>query len=169
MSIEVDIQVALEELGEASSYNVPPVDEMQRWVLKTLEGKREEAQLTVRVVGINEGVRLNETYRRKQGPTNVLSFPFAGPEHVMLPLLGDVVICAPVVAQEAVQQGKPLVARWCHMVVHGVLHLLGYDHIEKRDAEVMEGEEITLLRALGYANPYDERDGDWIEPGRGVG
>lgn len=99
---------------------------------------------------------LNRDYRGKDKPTNVLSFPFEAPPGVPTTLLGDLVICAPVVAAEAAEQGKPLTAHWAHMVVHGVLHLLGYDHIDDADAEIMEGLEVEILAGLGVPNPYEE-------------
>src|SRR5690606_20131870 len=101
-----------------------------------LADERQEAELTIRIVDEEESRILNRDYRGKDKPTNVLSFPFEAPPGLdAWPLLGDLVICAPVVAREAVEQGKPLMAHWAHMVVHGVLHLLGYDHEEDEDAE----------------------------------
>lgn len=151
MSIELDLQLAL-----ADAQGVPDQALFQRWVAQVLAGNRDEAELTIRVVDAEEGAELNQAYRHKHGPTNVLSFPFENPPGVVLPLLGDLVICAPVVLREAVEQGKPAESHWAHMVVHGVLHLLGYDHIEESDAEAMEALEIRLLAGLGYANPYQD-------------
>ena len=99
-------------------------------------------------------VELNLTYRGKDKPTNVLSFPFEAPPGIEMPLLGDLIICRQVVEQEASEQGKPLEAHWAHMVVHGSLHLLGYDHIEDDEAEEMEGLETEIMLALGYEDPY---------------
>lgn len=113
-----------------------------------------QIQLTLRIVDLNEGRTLNETYRGKKGPTNVLSFPYEGPAFVLKQELGDIVICAPVVAQEARQQNKKLLAHWAHLVVHGLLHLLGYDHIKKTDARIMEAAEIDILKQLGFSDPY---------------
>ena len=101
-----------------------------------------------------ESQSLNHSYRDKDKPTNVLSFPYEQAPGMYVPLLGDLVICAPVVIQEALEQEKPVEAHWAHMVLHGVLHLLGYDHIETDEAEQMEKLEVTLLGKLGYANPY---------------
>src|SRR5690606_33587076 len=103
------------------------------------------------VVGSAESRRLNRTWRGKDKPTNVLSFPAPATQS---PLLGDLAICAPVVAREAREQGKSTQAHWAHMVVHGVLHLLGYDHELDRDAAIMEARETALLANFGYANPY---------------
>ena len=101
-----------------------------------------------------ESTELNETYRLKSGPTNILSFPVEIPEEIELNLLGDLVICAPVLEKEALEQNKALLNHWAHIVIHGVLHLMGYDHIEDDEAELMEGKEITLLSHLGIKNPY---------------
>lgn len=111
--------------------------------------------VTIRIVNAAESRRLNRQWRGKDKPTNVLSFP-AGemPDEADERELGDLVICAPVVAREAREQGKPAKAHWAHMVTHGILHLLGFDHERPRDANVMEALEIRLLNRLGYANPY---------------
>ena len=101
-----------------------------------------------------ESRQLNRDYRGKDSPTNVLSFPFEAPPQVASPLLGDLVICAPVVADEARDQGKPLLAHWAHMVVHGVLHLQGYDHQTDAEAERMEEIECRILQNLHFPNPY---------------
>jgi probable rRNA maturation factor len=106
------------------------------------------------VVDEAESATLNAQYRGKQGPTNVLSFGFDSPPGVDVPLLGDLVICAPVVVREALEQGKPGQAHWAHMTIHGVLHLLGYDHQTPEQAQIMEALEIAALADLGYADPY---------------
>lgn len=146
--IELDLQIA------TTAAALPSEAQFRLWVKTALQGRRDEAELTIRIVDDEEGAELNETYRGKQGPTNVLSFPFEAPPGVELPLLGDIVICAPKVAREAAEQGKPLEAHWAHLTLHGCLHLLGYDHIEQEEAEAMEALETELLAALGYANPY---------------
>jgi probable rRNA maturation factor len=127
---------------------------MQRWAEAAV--KRESAEIVIRVVGSEESAELNEHYRLKAGPTNVLSFPFEPPPGVATDILGDLVICAPVVEKEAVEQRKPLVAHWAHLIVHGVLHLQGFDHIEEHEALTMESEEIAILNGLGFSNPYEE-------------
>lgn len=147
--IDLDLQIA------SAAPGLPAADDFRCWVDAALSGRRDEAELTIRVVDEPESAELNGTYRHKQGPTNVLSFPFEAPPGVELPLLGDIVICAPVVAREAVEQGKTAAAHWAHMTVHGCLHLLGYDHIEPAEAEIMETLEKDVLSALGYADPYD--------------
>ena len=108
----------------------------------------------MRIVDEAESQQLNFDYREKDKPTNVLSFPFQCPPGIELPLLGDLVICAQVVAREAAEQQKTVTAHWAHMVVHGCLHLLGFDHINDEDAAEMEAEEIQILQELGFANPY---------------
>ncbi|MCB1807111.1 MAG: rRNA maturation RNase YbeY, partial [Candidatus Competibacteraceae bacterium] len=112
-------------------------------------------ELTIRLVDEAESSMLNESYRHKQGPTNVLSFPFEAPiPEIDMPLLGDIVICVPVVEHEAAEQNKPLMAHWAHLVIHGVLHLQGYDHQTETEADVMEALEVTLLDRLGFPDPY---------------
>jgi probable rRNA maturation factor len=146
--VELDLQLVSENAG------IPSIEDFQRWVDAAL-ADHDGAQLTVRVVDEDEITELNRTYRNKDKPTNVLSFPFEAPAEIELSLLGDIVICAKVVQDEAAEQGKPLHAHWAHMVIHGCLHLLGYDHLEDQEAESMEGLEISLLADLGYANPYE--------------
>lgn len=117
-----------------------------------------DSEITVRIVDLEESAALNQQYRGKSGPTNVLSFPFEAPPGITVPLAGDLIIAAEVVRTEAAAQGKTLEAHWAHMVVHGTLHLQGYDHINQEDAEVMEGLEIQLLDQLGYTNPYETEE-----------
>jgi probable rRNA maturation factor len=112
------------------------------------------ADLCIRIVGSAASRRLNRDYRGKDQPTNVLSFPAGAIERALGDVLGDLVICAPVVAAEARAQGKSAAAHWAHMVVHGVLHLHGFDHESARDARVMEGLEVAILRGFGYQDPY---------------
>lgn len=133
----------------------PDDPDICRWAGAAYLGQNPEAEMTVRIVDADESAQLNETYRHKTGPTNVLSFPFESPPGVELPLLGDLVICAPVVEQEAKEQHKPSLAHWAHMVVHGSLHLQGYDHIQAQQAEQMEALEIDILARLGFSNPYE--------------
>lgn len=154
MNVDLDVQYAVAEGGDSAP--VPAPEQIKRWVDAALSGFVEEAELTVRIVERDEIRQLNRTYRHQDKPTNVLSFPFEAPPGVELPLLGDVLICAAVVEEEARQQGKTAESHWAHMVVHGVLHLLGYDHIEDDEAEEMEGLEIEILAHLGIDNPYEE-------------
>ena len=120
--------------------------------------QQQPSEVTIRIVGSEESRTLNHQYRGKDKPTNVLSFPFEAPPGITMPLAGDLVICAPVVEKEAEDQHKGPVAHWAHMVVHGMLHLQGYDHIEDKDAEVMEELEIRLLTQLGFTNPYEAEE-----------
>lgn len=116
--------------------------------------EQDPSEVTIRIVGIEESQALNQQYRGKDKPTNVLSFPFEAPAGITMPLAGDLVICAPVVEDEARGQLKEPSTHWAHMVVHGMLHLQGHDHINDEDAEAMEALEIRLLAQLGFGNPY---------------
>ena len=148
MAIHVDIQMA------CTSEEPPDEDSIRRWVAAAIGNRREEAELSVRIVDLSEGQALNQQYRGAKGATNVLSFPFAAELPEPLPLIGDIVICAPVVAEEAHQQQKEAKAHWAHMIVHGVLHLLGYDHQNDGDASIMETLETDILQGLGFPPPY---------------
>ena len=139
---QIDIQYAVAK-------KFPSTILLKRWAKAVLEKKYQRpTELTIRIVSKNEMAKLNYTYRQKEGPTNVLSFPLEKP------LLGDIIICASVVKREAKEQHKSPKAHFAHMVVHGVLHLLGYDHIQDKEAKAMEKLEIHLLRSLGFSNPY---------------
>jgi len=139
---------------------VPAAASFRKWVAAALADRAGEADVAIRVVDEEEGRSLNRQYRGKDHPTNVLSFPADLPEGlpdgVRLPLLGDLVICAPVVEREAREQGKPLATHYAHLTVHGVLHLLGWDHENDRDAERMEQRERQILATLGIGDPYLE-------------
>ncbi|WP_410685656.1 rRNA maturation RNase YbeY [Avibacterium paragallinarum] len=145
----IDLQIATE-----NSENLPSEQQFQQWATAAVQAENLESEITIRIVDEVESQQLNATYRGKDYPTNVLSFPFECPEEVELPLLGDLVICRQVVEREAAEQGKPLMAHWVHMVVHGCLHLLGYDHIEDDEAEEMESLETEIMQELGFADPY---------------
>ncbi|GIX35393.1 MAG: endoribonuclease YbeY [Lysobacteraceae bacterium] len=154
------MRTALElELGV--SYGLPraglpaPVS-FRRWVSAALEGRVRRADLALRLVGEYEGRSLNRHYRGKDYATNVLSFPADLPPGVKLPILGDIVLCAPVVLREARLQGKSAHAHFAHLTVHGVLHLLGFDHEDPREAQTMEALEREILAGLGFDDPYAE-------------
>jgi probable rRNA maturation factor len=134
---------------------LPSPDAIRRWVNHALQGREDAAELVVRIVDAAEMTALNQRYRGKSGITNVLSFPYESLPGVSSGLLGDVVVCAPVVAEEAIRQGKSQEAHWAHLVMHGVLHLLGYDHHHDADARRMEALETRLLAGLGFADPYE--------------
>jgi len=153
--MEVEVQIASE------ADDVPSSGELERWVraaLPVTDGAPSEC--TLRVVGESEGAMLNERFRRGRGATNVLAFPFESPPGVSLPILGDVVLCAPVVRREARDYGLEGRGHWAHLVVHGVLHLLGHDHRFEEEAERMRAEESRILGALGFEDPYRE-EGTW--------
>ncbi|MGF1739583.1 rRNA maturation RNase YbeY [Vibrio profundum] len=149
MSIMLDLQIAVEEQS-----NLPTEAQIQEWLNKTVSLFQPQAEVTVRIVDSKESQQLNHEYRGKDKPTNVLSFPFEAPPGIELDLLGDLIVCKQVVESEAVEQNKPLLAHWAHMVVHGSLHLLGYDHIEDDEAEEMESLETEIMQGLGFEDPY---------------
>lgn len=131
---------------------LPTSDQCQLWANTLLNHikRPHDTEILLRFVDAAESAKLNRRFRNKSGPTNVLSFPIDNNNY-----LGDIVICAPLVKQEAEQQGKPLMAHFAHLIVHGILHLLGHDHISENDARIMEGIEIAILKDLGYPNPYE--------------
>lgn len=151
--LTVDVQRAIE------SDDLPRDDQLIRWARAGWQ-QAHDSEITVRLVDEPESQTLNYEYRGKNRPTNVLSFPFEAPPGITVPLAGDLVICAPVVAREAMEQSKTSEAHWAHMVIHGLLHLQGYDHIEDEEAEVMEALEIRLLADLGYGNPYETEESE---------
>lgn len=149
--IDVDIQRAT---NETELLALPTDEQFELWATSALKAYKKDAELSIRIVDEQESQQLNHQYRDKDKPTNVLSFEFQAPAGVELNLLGDLVICASVVKKEAKQQNKSFFDHWAHMVVHGCLHLLGYDHITNEQAEVMEQLEIDILQQLGINNPY---------------
>jgi len=144
-------------IQRAYAGTAPTRQQLVRWARGALAARRSASALTIRIVGKEEGAALNLRWRGKKSATNVLSFPVSGLEAVAPELLGDIVICAPVVADEARAHKLSLQAHWAHMVVHGTLHLLGYDHIQANDASRMESLETALLVALGFDDPYANR------------
>ncbi len=150
MTVTVDVQ---NRVGEG----VPEEAELHHWAAAALDVVQEPCELSIRIVDKQESAELNARYRGREGPTNVLSFPFESPVPITPRLLGDLVICAPLVAQEAQRQGKLVRHHWAHLVVHGCLHLLGYDHIEDVQAKEMEALEVNILHTLDIENPYQER------------
>jgi probable rRNA maturation factor len=147
MTLELQVATTVPEL--------PPEADFRRWAEAALEDEPRR-DLVIRIVDEEESRELNCRYRGKDRPTNVLSFPFEAPPGVESDHLGDLVICAPVVAREAAEQGKPLEHHWAHMVVHGVLHLRGYDHLQPEEAEAMEARERRVLARFGIPDPYQE-------------
>ncbi|NLZ77928.1 MAG: rRNA maturation RNase YbeY [Gammaproteobacteria bacterium] len=156
--IELDLQIA------SSATALPSHADFLTWCGLALRQRTAPSELTIRLVDSAEGLELNSTWRGKDYPTNVLSFPADIPEGLLdIALLGDLVICVPVVEQEAAEQGKTLTAHWAHLVIHGCLHLLGYDHIDDAEAEEMEALERQLLAEIGHPDPYrDNQETDLI-------
>jgi probable rRNA maturation factor len=146
--IELDLQIA----SEFSP--LPSEADFLFWAETALSALKPDAELTIRIADEAESQQLNHEYRGKNKPTNVLSFPFDAPPGIELPLIGDLVICPQVVATEAQEQEKTLRDHFAHMVVHGCLHLLGFDHIEPSDAAEMETLEKKLLADIGIDDPY---------------
>lgn len=145
------------DLQQATDADVPSEQQFQRWASAALAEVNEDCELTIRLVDETESAELNNAYRGKNYPTNVLSFPFESPVPLEPVLLGDLVLCVPVVEREAAEQDKTINDHWAHLIVHGCLHLLGYDHIEDDEAELMESLEIKILHKLDINNPYTEQ------------
>lgn len=146
--MNLDLQLACE------GHPIPEQQQFLAWAKAALVKPIGDEELTIRVVDTGECQTLNRDYRSQDKPTNVLSFPADLPDEVEVNLLGDIIICAPVVATEADQQNKAVNDHWAHMIVHGVLHLQGYDHIDTAQAEIMEQLEIDILARHGVGNPY---------------
>ncbi|HLA33123.1 MAG TPA: rRNA maturation RNase YbeY [Pseudomonas sp.] len=151
--LELDLQIASDGAG------LPTAAQFRAWCEIALRQRTADSELTIRLVDEAEGRELNHSFRHKDYATNVLSFPADVPDELLdIPLLGDLVICVPVVEREALEQGKTPEAHWAHLVIHGCLHLLGYDHIEDAEAEEMEALERELLSELGHPDPYADHE-----------
>ena len=152
MTLRIDIQVA------GSRSGLPDVARLRHWARSALAGHRTDAELSIRIVDAAESQALNRRFRGKDRPTNVLAFPAELPPDLDLPLLGDLVICRDVVEAEATEQAKPPHAHWAHMVIHGTLHLVGFDHQTEEEAAKMEAAEAEILGELGWPDPYRETE-----------
>ncbi|CUX96710.1 rRNA maturation RNase YbeY [Candidatus Doolittlea endobia] len=148
-NVILDLQLACDK-----THGLPTKMVFLRWLQSVLPLFLDYSEITIRLVDEAESQKFNMIYRKKNRPTNVLSFPFQAPPEVALPFLGDLLICRQVVEREAQQQEKTLEAHWAHMVIHGALHLLGHDHIHDKTALKMETLEIGIMQKLGYQNPY---------------
>ncbi|MEE9326432.1 MAG: rRNA maturation RNase YbeY [Cocleimonas sp.] len=154
--IEVEIQNP-DEFG-----SLPAKDSIQTWCHAALQDDKQDYSLVIRFVGTEESAHLNSTYRQKKSATNVLSFSYDAPGFVVEEQgepkhLGDLVLCEPLVKKEAVAQNKDLIQHWAHLIIHGVLHLQGYDHVDDKSALIMESLEVKILQQQGFANPYVDR------------
>jgi len=147
MTIDVEIQ------RESNFPSVPSNQQFEQWAAAALQDHG-EAELVIRLVDLEESRRLNAQFANRNKATNVLSFPASLPPAVHLPLLGDIVICAPLVEHEAEEQNKPIMAHWAHLTIHGILHLLGHDHQSGREAAKMEALETRLVQSFGFEDPY---------------
>lgn len=141
---------------ETAATDLPSEAQFQMWIDAALADQDKEFEVVIRLVDETESAQLNQEYRGKSGPTNVLSFEFEVPDGIPLNLLGDLVICAPLVEKEALDQQKPVTNHWAHLVIHGVLHLRGFDHLDDDEADEMEAKEIEILKNLNIPNPYQE-------------
>ncbi|MBU1191355.1 MAG: rRNA maturation RNase YbeY [Gammaproteobacteria bacterium] len=148
------LRLYLDVQRASQSSTLPSDTQLRHWARAALTDLGGTHELTLRLVDESESAELNAGYRHKNGPTNVLSFPFEAPPGAASRLLGDLIICAPVVEREAREQGKDVLAHWAHMVAHGILHLRGYDHLTDAEATDMEALETTILARLGYVDPY---------------
>jgi len=142
----------------SESQQIPAQEKFKKWIDAILRDEAENSEVVIRIVDEQEMIQFNSQYRGKNNSTNILSFPFDPPEGVDSDLLGDLLVCAPVVEKEAKQQDKLLEHHWAHMIIHGVLHLIGYDHINDADAEEMEALEIKILRSIKIDDPYEEKN-----------
>lgn len=157
MKLHIDLQYS-NTLNQALAF-IPEKKLIRKWMKESFkqQHKRElhnSLELSLRIVDTKESAQLNKQYRNKNKATNVLSFPADVPDMIEPVLLGDLVICQPLVDQEAMKQGKTSESHWAHLVVHGCLHLLGYDHIEEHEADEMEKLEISILKKFNITNPY---------------
>jgi probable rRNA maturation factor len=146
--MKINLQIATQEK------NIPSESLFKSWVKAALQGKKEKMEITIRLVDKPEIIELNKKYRHKKLPTNVLAFPFQAPPGIKIPILGDIVICAPIANKEAFEQKKSTKAHWAHLTTHAILHLLGHKHSTQKDAKKMETLEIKILKKLGFPNPY---------------
>ncbi|MCK5924483.1 MAG: rRNA maturation RNase YbeY [Methylococcales bacterium] len=148
---QLDLQIV------STSTQIPTSAHFQKWIDTVLKSAQSDTEVLIRLVDDKESADLNQRYRHKQGSTNILSFPFEAPDIIESPLLGDLIICVPVIENQAQQQHKRLLDHWAHIVIHGLLHLCGYDHIDHTEAQEMETKEIKLLNTLLINNPYEEK------------
>lgn len=154
MNHHIDLQIACNDPLQVAE------EKLTTWALSALQHQLKPTELTLRIVTIDEITHLNKTYRKIDKATNVLAFPAKLPAHIDIDhhFLGDVIICSSVLEQEAKEQNKPIEAHYAHIIIHGILHLLGHDHIEKKDTEQMQTLEIQLLAQSGFENPYQNED-----------
>ena len=138
----------------SNALELPTEATIAHWAQAALEGYERDVEVGVRIVDESEIIELNQRFRKKAEPTNVLSFPFEDPPGTQSDVLGDVVVCAPIVSSQAQMEGKPISAHWAHMVVHGIMHLRGYGHESTEEADAMEHMETRILESLGYPDPY---------------
>jgi probable rRNA maturation factor len=156
INCQLDLQIS-KSVGDQQK-NIPKETTIRTWIERSLQAQSKKAitsaEISIRIVDEKESAKYNLEYRQKSTATNILSFPADIPEIIKNPLLGDLLICASIIETEAAQQNKTIEAHWAHMIVHGTLHLMDYDHIKDKQAEEMEALEIEILSLLGFSNPY---------------
>jgi probable rRNA maturation factor len=148
MSVTLTLQNA------SKTKSIPNKRLFKTWITKAIGPGKKNQEIVIRIVDVKEITKLNKQYRKKNRPTNILSFNFFTPSNIKTNLLGDLIICAPIVKLEAKLQHKTMISHWAHLTIHGVLHLLGYDHKNQKEAQKMEKLEIKLLKKLGFTDPY---------------
>lgn len=144
-------RITLQNSSRKLKKDTPSLANFKFWIKETLQNEIQDAEIVIRIVDEVEGKALNHTYRKKDYATNVLSFPYEVTDTM---LIGDLVLCGSVILQEAKEQKKDPLFHWAHLTVHGVLHLLGYDHIKEKDAKLMQKSEVKILKEIGFSNPY---------------
>lgn len=159
------MNIQLEVINNHEFNGIPDQKQLSIWALAALQDKYDNVELSICLVDEGESAEFNERYRHKQGPTNILSFPLDVPAGVELdvPCLGDLILCVPLLEQEATAQGKALDFHWAHLVIHGVLHLQGFDHVTDAEADVMEAIEANILQSLNFPHPYLFNDNNGVD------
>jgi len=157
MTINITIQ------NNSTALTIPSEPDLEGYTMAALSGRIDNTEMTIRIVDEEESAELNKNYRNKSGPTNVLAFPAELPKAIRdeINILGDIVVCAPIVEKEAIEQEKAFGAHWAHLIIHGTLHLLSYHHQDEESAQEMEKIEVDILAELGFPNPYTLQEGDY--------
>jgi probable rRNA maturation factor len=145
------VRISLQNSSTMRKKDIPTLANFKSWIKESLQNEIQDSEIVIRIVDEIEGKALNHTYRKKDYATNVLSFPY---ELTDTMVIGDLVLCGSVILQEAMEQKKDPLFHWAHLTVHGVLHLLGYDHMKEKDAKIMQKLEVKILKEIGFSDPY---------------